>query len=250
MFLREIQGLSCTQLFPSSAQLSGSLTLLGEASLLCQGGPERQVREGAPGIITKQHQVVYGTGWTPGSTWPLLPPPPGTPHLGPQSWLPQSSGLLSPLPPGLCPVPLTRSPPHLVLQVITPGDFLASRNLVAHLPPAGLATPPLVSWSGIPPKGVANHSRYEPWEALGFRVKGGLGKFLKTMPRGRTGLALQWGRSRGKGAWGWMGGVIFPRTGQAGAPQCSSPLQSEVRSLGTGACALGSKVTSLVLALS
>lgn len=102
MFLREIQGFSCTQLFPSSPQLSGSLTLPGEASLPCQGGPERQVREGAPGIITKQHQVVYGTGWALGSTWPLLPSalsPPTARH--PPSWATElaSSVIWPPEPP-------------------------------------------------------------------------------------------------------------------------------------------------------
>lgn len=237
MFRKETQGLSCVRPFPFSLSSleAGSLTLPGGGALPSQGGPERQVREGGVGMITKQPHVVDGTGWTLGSAWLLLPS-----DLSPSACpltAARRVGRLCPLPP--------EPPASSSVLLLPPGAHhtwsrrlshqvtsLPSENLVAHLPRrAGPSPTGSLEWNS--PQGSSTDcNRDEPWEGLGFRVKGGIGKFLRAMPRGRTGLALGWGRSRvGKRGW-----EVFsaPRAGQAGAPGCPSPsLQPRLRAQGT-----------------
>lgn len=79
-------------------------------------------------MITKQHPRAGGTRWTLGSTWLLLPfalSPPACPLTLPAGLAVSILCLLSPpASSSVLLLPLARSTPHLVQQVITPGDFL------------------------------------------------------------------------------------------------------------------------------
>lgn len=153
MFRKETQGLSCVRPFPFSLSSleAGSLTLPGGGALPSQGGPERKVREGGVGMITKQPHVVDGTGWTLGSAWLLLPSdlsPPACPLT-----VTRRVGRLCPLPPEPPASSSARSTPHLVAQqVITPGDFLAFREPGGPSPPQGWPLPHWFPRVEFPPR--------------------------------------------------------------------------------------------------
>lgn len=137
------------------------------------------------------------------SIWSCAPFSPGCPLTSPTVF--GCHLCLSPKPPSSnsCLLPSCRSRPHLVPQVITPGDLPAFQKPGGPSPPQGWPNPPGFL-SGIPLKGVALITTGMGLGNTGIWGERWPRKVLKGHAQGLQLLSLEEARAKGrKGAWEW-----------------------------------------------